>query len=148
MNYLETIQDRYKDMLFVVEAQQGLEPYTQEDLEYQARIATLGDILGIVTYDYEQAARLVKIAIETIDAITERTTFKYIEKVDAQYENYLTAVNLAFFKGKLEWGTSIRGAWWDGDNLRDGCIIENGVSREEWEKFMRALVVFAKGAYK
>lgn len=145
MNYLELIEARKNDMLYVIEAQQGVEPYTPADIESQARTATLGDILGIVTYDHEYEAKLIQIVVEVIDAITERTTFEYMEKGTANYENYLMVVNLAFFKDKLEWGTSIRDAWWDG-KLYDGAIFTsaNALNREEWSEYMRAVVAFAK----
>ena len=50
--------------------------------------------------------------LEVIDVIINQTQFEYI-KDEAKYLNYLTMVNMPFLSNKIEWGTSIRGAWFD-----------------------------------
>ena len=49
----------------------------------------------------------VKESIKTWEA-----GFEYIEK-EEQYTNYLIMINMPFLQDKLEWGSSVRGAWFD-----------------------------------
>ena len=80
----------------------------------------LADVFGITTYDGEMDKLFVNKALEVCNAITDKKTFEYIENKD-NYVWYLTMVNLPFFSSKIEWGTSIRGAWWDyGGIVLDG----------------------------
>jgi hypothetical protein len=51
--------------------------------------------------------------IEVIECIVNKTTFDYQNKSQKHYENYIMMCNAPFLVGKLEWGTSIRGAWLD-----------------------------------
>ena len=67
---------------------------------------------------------------------------------------------MPFFKGKLELGTSIRGAWWDlyGNKkfIIESCelwiddkqtlILE--FNESEWKQFIAAMVNFASHEYK
>lgn len=99
MNYLELLKESYKEEK---ERDDDLEPY-----EY------LSDhIFDFTTYDGEAANRMGEVALSVCLAITDRNTFDYI-KDKVNYANYLNCVNLVFFMDKLEWGTSVRGAWWD-----------------------------------
>ena len=60
--------------------------------------------------------------------------------------------NMQFFAGRLNWGGSIRGAWWDTNKL-ESCGLYEGeeqvlalhFTRQEWAEFAKALVVFARG---
>lgn len=62
--------------------------------------------------------------------------------------------NFPFFKDKITWGTSIRGAWWDIDAtvpskkylpyVEDTLILYPTIDDEEWEKFINALIEFAE----
>jgi hypothetical protein len=51
--------------------------------------------------------------LEVCEVILNGKTVAYINESDANYKNYITIVNMPFLRGKLEWGTSIRGAWFD-----------------------------------
>lgn len=70
------------------------------------------DVMNYTTYDSDVDAVLVKWTLEVVEAILLRKTFEYI-KEEPRYTRYLIVCNLPFLKGKLEWGGSIRGAWFD-----------------------------------
>lgn len=77
------------------------------------RLEYLSDyIFNFTTYDGEMAELFACKALEVCAAISNRTTFDYIKDAE-QYRWYLVMCNMPFFSDKLEWGTSIRGAWWD-----------------------------------
>ena len=69
-------------------------------------------IFNFTTYDSGIDELFAKKMLEVIDCIYNKTTFDY-QNDENNYINYLTMVNMPFMKGKLEWGTSIRGAWFD-----------------------------------
>jgi len=46
-------------------------------------------------------------------AIANKKTFYFINQSDENHLNYIIMCNSPFLKDKLEWGTSIRGAWFD-----------------------------------
>jgi len=144
MDYLELIEHSY-----AVEAEEGGEKYSR--LEY------LGEhIFDFTTYDTTMMELFAKMAVEVCDAITNRTTFDYI-KDDDKYLWYLLMCNMPFFMSRLEWGSSMRGAWWNGENGAieiSSCGLWYGYeqklepmrfSRKEWDAFIRAVVVFSGG---
>ena len=62
-------------------------------------------------------------------------------------------VNMPFFMPRLNWGGSIRGAWWDHKQpALNSCGLwveqeqqtELAFTLEEWEAFMRAVIAFAE----
>ena len=59
--------------------------------------------------------------------------------------------NMPFFANRLDWGTSIRGAWWN-DCTFQTCGLWNGYDQmleqikftsEEWKRFINAVIEFA-----
>ena len=116
-------------------------------------------IFGIDTYDEDQNEKIGQKVIEVAEAITNGKTFDYIKDED-DYTWYLIVCHFPFFKDRLGWGTSIRGAWWDVKNYRDRTInlstcgllgdgeeqqTEWAFTRDEWSVFMTACVNYAKG---
>lgn len=112
-------------------------------------------IFNFTTYDPDISEMFAKKAVEVCKAINRKTTFKYIKDGD-NYKWYLLMCNMPFFSERLEWGTSIRGAWWgvnsDGVIEFDSCDIwfdedkpwsPIKFSREEWEEFVAAIIDFA-----
>jgi len=55
--------------------------------------------------------------LDTLIKIKNRTTFEYIKNKE-NYKNFILSCN--FIQDWLEWGTSIRGAWF---NTGDGKIV-------------------------
>lgn len=67
-------------------------------------------VFEICTDDGELDEIFVKKIIEVCRAILESRTFEYIEDKD-NYIAYIIVCQLLYEKGWIEWGTSIRGAW-------------------------------------
>ncbi len=116
-----------------------------------SRLEFLGEqIFNFTTYDGEMSVLFAEKAIEVCDAITRRETFDYIGSADG-YKWFLLMCNMPFFADRLEWGTSIRGAWWDSKSLEscglwdgDKQLLELNFAPGEWNEFARALVEFAR----
>lgn len=101
----------------------------------------LGDyIFDFTTYDGAMSDLFAKKAIEVCKAITDRTTFEYIKRIK-DYQWYLTMVNMPFFQGKLNWGGSIRGAWWDFSEPVTMSQMD-GIPLEQWNNFIRGMIEF------
>jgi hypothetical protein len=120
-----------------------------------SRLEYLADyVFNIITYDKEMAEIFAHRAVEVCYAISEHKTFDYI-KDPARHVWYLAMVNMPFFAEKINWGTSIRGAFWDTPirgkiklstfgMWKDGNQIHDAeFTREEWEMFAGAIVDFA-----
>lgn len=119
----------------------------------ETRLEFLGGVVfGFTTYDGEVDALFAGKMLEVIEAILEKKTFQYIENRE-NYLNYLYMVNTPFLSKVLEWGTSIRGAWfWEG--MAEGPYrleSELGetppltVKPSQVCEFMRALLDWSKG---
>lgn len=133
----------------------SFENYKQEDYNSDCKYYFLADaIFDFTTYDDDMSSLLAKKCLAVCEAITNRTTFEYI-KDPAQYENYLTMINMAFFKDKLSWGTSVRGAWW-GTPIHqkvfklqtyelysdDEKVVDWEFTRDQWDDFMQSVLKF------
>jgi len=109
-------------------------------------------IFDFTTYDSAVDELFAGKAVEVCNAITNRTTFEYIETEEGNLW-YLLMCNMPFFYPRLDWGTSIRGAWWGNGAITFqscGLYVEEDqlsepltFSHDEWESFMRAVVEFA-----
>ena len=112
------------------------------------------NIFDFTTYDSAMDELFAKKALEVCVAITYKQTFEY-QKDEEGYKWYLIMVNMPFFAGKLEWGTSIRGAWWDsyrkekfefsscGLYENDEQILEPLKFDEgQWDAFVKAMAAF------
>ncbi len=98
-------------------------------------------IFNFTTYDGDADSRFALKMIEVLESIINRTTFEYqIEN----YDNYLTMVNMPFLVDKLEWGSSIRGAWLD---TAKKYVLSNDIEieKDEIEQFCTQLIDWAKG---
>lgn len=137
MDYLELLENSYRVAV-------------ESDECPPSRLAFLGEqIFDFTTYDSGISELFAKKAIEVCDSINKRTTFDYI-KDQENYIWFLLMCNMPFFACRLEWGASIRGAWWDAGRLEscglysgDDQILSIEFTYEEWTRFAEALVVFA-----
>ncbi len=142
MNYIKLLENSYQ-------LAQVLEGYKF------SRLAFLGEqIFGFTTYDSEAYELFGRKALEVCTAINDSETFQYQKKDKKDYNWYLIMVNMPFFTNKLEWGGSIRGAWWDlyGDNLFeiDSCglweddeqLLSIKFNSEQWPDFIKAMNEF------
>lgn len=117
-----------------------------------SRLKFLADwIFDFTTYDTEMGELFARKAVEVCAAINDGKTFDYIKGAE-NYRWYLLMVNMPFFAGRLEWGTSVRGAGWDhGAQKLEICglwregeqVLSMEFSRSEWMRFIAALVEFA-----
>jgi len=107
------------------------------------------EIFNFTTYDGFVSEILATKALEVCKAINRRTTFEYI-KDEANYVSYILMCNTPFFSERIEWGCSIRGAWWDHDITLESCglyendeqLLKVDFTKEEWEQFIEALLKF------
>ena len=96
------------------------------------------EIFDFTTYDTEIDKMFVTKAVEVCRAITNRETFEYI-KDDENYKWFLIMCNMPFFADKIEWGTSIRGAWWSLCGDKKFKIESCGFFDEEYEQILEPL---------
>ncbi len=144
MDYLKLLQESHK------ETAENRDDPTLEKLEFLA-----DDIFGFTTYDNVVSSMMAQKALEVCKAISEKKTFDYIASEEGNLW-YLVMVNMPFFANRLEWGTSIRGAWWDlwGDKeftIKSCGLFSNGeqilelnLNETEWPKFIEAMIKFEK----
>lgn len=124
------------------------------DNRNETKLSFLGDVVfNLTTYSNTQSERLARDMLKVVEAITRGKTFEFIED-EENYNLYITCVNLAWFSGRLDWGTSIRGAWWATYDMPPICTCElyyNGsqlvdpeIVEQEWEGFINSVIEFAK----
>lgn len=120
-----------------------------------SRVAFLADhVFDFTTYDDDASELFGKKALEVCVCISDKKTFEYQHSGEESYRWYLLMCNMPFFQGKLEWGTSIRGAWWeygktfeigaytffkDSEQISEVMKFNN----EQWLQFVEAMKEFA-----
>jgi len=115
-------------------------------------------IFDFTTYDSGMDELFATKAAEVCAAINDGRTFDYIKDAE-DYKWYLLMCNMPFFVGRLNWGGSIRGAWWDAPIGKQMEFTSAGLwvgdkqltdtmafSNSEWREFIAAVVVFALSA--
>ncbi len=120
-----------------------------------SRLEYLADyIFDFTTYETAMAEMFASKAVEVCSAISERKTFDYLGASDENRMWYLLMCNMPFFSDRLEWGTSIRGAWWNepvtfttgglfwqGEQVTAPMKFEQG----DWVQFLDAVREFSAG---
>lgn len=110
-------------------------------------------IFDFTTYDDDMDEVLAEKAVEVCEAITNKTTYEYIDASPENYRWYIIMCNMPFFAQRIEWGTSIRCAWWKLHITFSSCglweddtqIDTLEFSSDEWASFIHAVVHFSKG---
>jgi hypothetical protein len=98
MNYLKLLTESYD--------------YAKDEDPEVGKLEFLSDaIFDFTTYDGEISSTMGVWALSVCKAISDKKTFEYI-KSEEGYLWYILIVNMPFFQDKLDWGGSIRGAWW------------------------------------
>ena len=69
-------------------------------------------IFDLTTYDSELDELFVKAIVDVCHAIHERKTFEYIRD-PSKYKRFILVCQMLDKFHWIEWGTSIRGAWFD-----------------------------------
>ncbi len=112
-------------------------------------------VFGFTTYDDEMSELFATKAMEVCEAVSSTGTLgtlQYIKDPD-NYRWYLLMVNMPFFAGRLDWGTSIRGPWWAHDDQTlesygifqgNEQVLEMTFTRAEWMHFIAALIAFGR----
>lgn len=118
---------------------------------YETRMQFIArEVFDLTTYESDFDELIGREIFDVCMAITHKKTFDYIEDEECMAK-YLRCVNMQFFKDRLDWGTSIRGAWWDHSGqvlkscgLMDGPfqILKIDFTGDEWEAFMLTLEAF------
>lgn len=114
-----------------------------------------GHIFDFCTYDDDISREFGQLAIDVCEAINTATTLDYTQN-PLQYRIFLLMCNMPFFASRINWGMSIRGAWWD---RRNHCIKSCGIWKAgkdqdeqilnlkftygEWKLFIDAVIKFA-----
>lgn len=81
---------------------------SNEDLGPYEIVASM---FGLTTYDSDMDETLVKMMMPTLISIGAGTNGAQMH--DAQkYLNFCITVNMPFLQNRLDWGTSVRGAWY------------------------------------
>jgi hypothetical protein len=123
--YIELLDKHFKE-------EQHLECAPETKMEYLG-----SSIFDFTTYDGEIDILFAEKMIEVLKAILNKNTFEYIKNKE-QYLNYLTMVNMPFLTDKLDWGSSIRGAWFD--NWKEYEIDGIKINKQELELFIAQLI--------
>jgi hypothetical protein len=80
-------------------------------------------IFDLCTYDGELDELFVKKIIEICKAIFDKTTYEYM-KDKSKYITYILVCQLLDKFNWIDWGTSIRGAWFDDYSSNSRAIID------------------------
>lgn len=145
MDYLKLLEESYQ-----------IERLNQPDGQL-TRLCFLADhVFAFTTYDDDMSELFAAKAVEFCAVITNSTAFDHIKDQDS-YRWFLTMVNAQFFAERLEWGTSVRGAFWIGDQpevsscglWQDGQQLDgltfarSGAGIKGWQAFIAAVRTFA-----
>jgi hypothetical protein len=123
------------------------------DCPPRSRLEYLSEhIFDFTTYDSNMAEEFARHAVRVCQAVNDRATFQLVNASHESYMWYLVMCNTAFFAGRLEWGTSIRGAWWCEVQMLWSCGLwvddeqcsELVMSAVGWNAFVRAMIEFVK----
>lgn len=87
---------------------------------------------GITTYDSAVDALFSETIVQVLEVIRDKTTFEYIKEHD-KYLKYLVVVNYPMIHDILNWGGSIRGAWFD---LGDRYGLDSKISKIQLQDFI------------
>jgi hypothetical protein len=80
------------------------------------------NIFDLTTYDGDLNKLFVQVIIAVCKVILNRHTFKFI-KDEAMYIAYILVCQMLERNNWIDWGTSIRGAWFD-ENVKAKPIFE------------------------
>jgi hypothetical protein len=121
--FIELLNNNYKEA-------KDLECSPETKMEYAGSY-----VFDFTTYDSEMDILFAKNMIDVLKCILNEETFEYQKE---QYINYLTMVNMPFLTDKLEWGGSIRGAWFD--NWQEYEVDGIKIEKQELELFIAQLI--------
>lgn len=116
MDYLEMLEESYEE-------------YKKWEHEnFHTKLNFLADgVFGITTYENSIECEMAQEFLQVCEAISNNTTFDFIS-TEEDCNIYLRTINYPFFIDRIEWGSSIRGAWWEnGITKIESChLFSNG----------------------
>ncbi len=129
-----------------------------QEYDHTSRLEYLAEyIFNFTTYETKYSELFASKALEVCSAINKYATFEYIKQPEGHLW-FLLMVNMPFFIERLEWGCSIRGAWWGGESQNKSKKIELSscglflgneqvaepleFTHEEWREFIEAVLIF------
>lgn len=124
-----TVKDIYKANY---ETQRDVMGFYDDKYTWAAR-----QVFDLTTYDGSLDERFVKDILEVCKVILENRNFEYIKNED-NYVKYILVCQLLNGFSWIEWGTSIRGAWFDIDSrmnwkTRETTVYSRDILEElEW----------------
>lgn len=138
--YKLIIQERFDESRDLYEASKTPE-------EYMAWFFLAEDLFDFDLYDSGECKWFAHTMLEVIRVILEKKNYEFINAPE-RYRTYLLMVNMPFLKDKLEWGTSVRGAWWafSGPGHEKTFSVRGitDVPYKDTEQFMRAVLEWAE----
>ncbi len=107
----------------------------------ESKLEYLGSIVfNFTTYDSEMESIFAKKMIEVLKHILNKSISTYIVDYE-NYVNYISMVNSPFLLDKLNWGTSIRMAWFDIDKeIEIDDILK--IDKDDFEQFIKELLIW------
>lgn len=112
--------------------------YSNGDSKYEWAAS---HVFELFTYDGMLDERFVKAIIEVSKAILDGRTYEYIED-ERNYVKYILVCQLLDMKGWINWGTSIRGAWFDVGRTRHDHILDMNETVPFTVENLKALIEF------
>lgn len=125
--FLKILDENYKEQ-------------SEMGIELDSKMEYLGSVIfDFTTYDGEINILFAERMVPVLKCILDRTTFEY-QKNKEQYINYLTMVNMPFLTDKLDWGGSIRGAWFDNWKEYEIDCGRIKIEKQEFTQFITDLI--------
>lgn len=115
-NFVREITESFENWK-TLEISSNIKPL-EKSIRSQKLMWLTEDYFNLPTYDSNLSEEFGITIYEVIKAILDQKTFDYI-KDDKKYRKYITVAILLDKLDLLNWGTSIRGAWFDGDENKD-----------------------------
>lgn len=103
----------------------------------ESKLEFIGNhIFDFTTYSSEIDVILAKRMLSVCSSILYGTTFDFIGKSDDNHIEFILMCNMPFLKEKIDWGTSIRGAFFSDDVYK----IDNEYDIYDIKQFISDLI--------
>lgn len=99
------------------------------------------DVFNFITYDGGMDEFLALKMLKVLSIILNEQNHQYIKK-ESNYKDFILMVNMPFLVDKLEWGASIRGAWYKDYGSYEICHIK--IKKGELSQFISELITFSE----
>jgi len=92
--------------------------WNTDDVEPTKAMWLVEEYFYLTTYDDDISQEWGDAIIEILGVINDDNNFDYIDSSEENYKKYLMVANLLEREQLIDWGTSIRGAWFDFGNIK------------------------------